>query len=191
MVYWLLFVIETGRSESSTYARLANLSQEHSRVPKRSNNAPAPSFFLKKRKKFCQASKATQYVRDILCLPRSWCNKSQIPIPRGHRRNYLAENGLLGKIEFNSTMTSKDIILEVSRVFSSPMGLSKTEIEDEEKRLNFLFLQRAGAGSRTLCRPSVADSFEWNGKHVASLAKSGGIIYVQALDTLPFMQVCS
>lgn len=88
-------------------------------------------------------------------------------------------------------MTSKDIILEVSHVFSSPMGLSKTEIEDEGKRLNFLFLQWAGAGSHTLCRPSVADSFEWNGKHVASLAKSGGVIYVQALDTLPFMQVCS
>ena len=124
-----------------------------------------------------------------MCLPKSWCTKPQIPIPRGLRRNYLDEKGLLGKIAFTSTMTSKDVILEVSRVFSSPIGLSKTEIEDEGKRFNFLFLQQGGAGSHTLCRPTVADSFEWNGKHIGSLAKSGGIIYIQALDTLPFIQV--
>ena len=45
------------------------------------------------------------------------------------KNNYLAEKGLFGKIEFNSTMTSQDIILEVVRLFSSPMGLS-TEIEE-------------------------------------------------------------
>ena len=185
----MLFDAGTERPRSSMYARLADLSQEHTRVPKRSNSIPAPSFFLSKRKKGCQASKATQYVRDILCLPSSWCTGPQISIPRRDKRSFLTDNGLLGKIEFNSAMSSKDMILEVSRVFASQVGLSKTEIEDEGKRFNFFFLQRTGAGSRTLCKPSVAESFEWNGKHVASLAKSGGLIYIQAMDTLTFLQV--
>ena len=171
------------------YTRLAELNQEHSRISKRSNSVPAPSFFLRKRKKSSQSPKETQYVRDILCLPSSWCTMPWIPIPRGDRRSYLTENGLLGKIEFSSLMSSKDIILEVSRVFASQLGLSTSEIE-EGKRFNFLFLQRTGAGSRTLCKPSVAESFERNGKHVASLAKSGNLIYIQALDTFPFLQVC-
>ena len=57
--------------------------------------------------------------------------------------------------------------------------------------LIFLFLQWTGAGSRTSCKPSVAESFEWNRKHVASLAKSGSLIYIQALGTFPFLQVSS
>ena len=173
------------------YTRLSELSQEHQRVSKRSNSIPSPSFFLRKPKKSCQGPKETKYVRDILCLPANWCTSTRIPIPRGDRRSYLTENGLLGKIEFSSVMSSKDIILEVSRVFASQVGLSTSEIEDEGKRFNFIFLQRTGAGSRTLCKPSVAESFEWNGKHVASLAKSGSLIYIQALDTFPFLQVNS
>lgn len=173
------------------HTRLVELSQEHSRASKRSNSTPVPSFFVRKRKKFGQASKATQYVRDILCLPSSWCTRPRIPIPRNDRRSFLTENGLLGKIEFSSAMSSKDMILEISRVFGSKVGLTKTEIEDEGKRFNFLFLQRSGVGSRTLCKPSVAESFEWNGKHVASLAKSGSLIYIQALDALTSLQVGS
>ena len=36
---------------------------------------------------------------------------------------------------------------------------------------------------------SVVESYELNGKHVASLAKSGSLIYIQALDTLTSLQV--
>ena len=38
---------------------------------------------------------------------------------------------------------------------------------------------------------SVTESYESNGKHVASLAKSGSLIYIQALDTLTSLQVGS
>ena len=174
----------------SRLSRLSELSQEHpeSRTLKRGNNTVAPSFFLRKRKK-SSSSKPTNYIRDVLCLPGSWCTGSRISIPRGDRRSYLTENSLLGKVEFTSAMSSTDITLEISRVFASQVGLSKSDIEEGGKRLNFLFLQRTGAGSRTLCRPSVAESFEWNGRHVASLAKSGNLIYIQALDTLSSLQV--
>ena len=171
------------------YSRLSSLGN---RQTKR-NKATPPSFFLQKRKKFAggHATKTVQYVRDILCIPASWCkNPGHVTIPRGERRNYLAENGLLGKIEFNSEMTAKDIRLEVCKVFVSPMGLSEDDIR-EGKTVKFRFLQRTGAGSRTLCVPSVAEEFEWNARHVSTLAKSGGIIYVQAVDELIGLEVSS
>ena len=121
------------------YTRLAELSQEHSRVSKRSNSTPTQSFFLRKQKKSCQGPKETKYTRDILCLPGSWCTRPRIPVPRRDRQSYITENGLLGKIEFSSVMLSKDIILKVSRVFASQVGLSTSEIEDKGKRFNFLF----------------------------------------------------
>ena len=191
-------ILLAGRSQTSIFAQVAGLHHAgNSESRRRPSSKLTPSLFLKKRKKFKkkrkkfnQATKASQFVHDILCLPKSWCTKPQIPIPRGHRRNFLAERGLLGKMQFNSLMSSDDIVLEVSHVFAQPLGLSKTEIEDGGERFNFLFLQRAGAGSRTLFRPSLADSFEWDGKNVASLAKSGMIIYIQALNPLPFVLVC-
>ena len=109
-------------------------------------------------------------------------------IPRGEKRNYLAENGLLEKIEFNSEMSAEDIKVEVCRVFASPMGLSEDDIT-EQKIVEFRFLQRTGAGSRILCVPSVSDNFEWNARHVSTLAKSGGIIYIQAIDDLKGFKV--
>lgn len=169
------------------YSRLSSLGRQQ----KRSKGTP-PSLFLQKRKKFAggRATKTVYYVRDILCMPASWCkNPRKVAIPRGERRNYLAENGLLGKIEFNSEMSATEIDLEICKVFASPMGLTSTDLENE-KRFEFRFLQRAGAGSRTLCVPSVSDTFQWNGRHVATLAKSGGLIYIQALDRLAGLEVC-
>lgn len=123
-------------------------------------------------------------------MPESWCtNPRHITIPRGEKRNYLAENGLLGKIEFNSEMSAEDIRIEVCKVFASPMGLSEDDIA-AGKTMGFRFLQRTGAGSRTLCAPSVADTFEWNAKHVSTLAKSGGIIYLHVIGILPGLEVC-
>ena len=49
----------------------------------------------------------------------------------------------------------------------------------------FTYLQRTGPGSRTLCVPSVSSTFEWDGKKVSTLAKSGGIIYILADSFLP------
>lgn len=163
---------------------------QHVSRSKRNKSTP-PSLFLKKRQKFVggRTTKTIHYVRDILCLPSSWCkNPHHVAIPRGEKRNALAENGLLGKIEFNSEMNSDDIISEVCKVFASPMGLDERSLS-EGKTFRFQFLQRTGAGSRTLCVPSVADTFEWNGKHVSTLAKSGGIIYILALDEL-ILEVC-
>ncbi len=171
----------------STFSRLSTLG---SRQTKR--NATPPSLFLQKRKKFAggRATKTVHYVRDILCMPPAWCkNPWHVTIPRGEKRNYLAENGLLGKIEFNSEMSAEDIRVEVCKVFASPMGLSEDDIT-EGKTVEFRFLQRTGAGSRTLCAPSVSDTFEWNAKHVSTLAKSGGIIYIQAIGVLQGIEVC-
>ena len=171
---------------SSTFSRLSSLGTRHSK-----RNATPPSLFLQKRKRFSggRTTKTVHYVRDILCMPASWCNNPRhVTIPRGEKRNYLAENGLLGKIEFNSEMNAEDIRVEVCRVFSSPMGLSEDDIA-QRKTVGFRFLQRTGAGSRTLCVPSVADSFEWNARHVSTLAKSGGIIYIQAIDSLDGFKV--
>ena len=131
------------------------------------------------------AVKLMHYVRDILCLPDSWCeNPHHVTIPLGEKRNFLAENGLLGKIQFNSEMTAEDIQMEVCRVFAPPFGLSDAA---EGKTIKFRFLQRTGAGSRTPYVPSVSDNFNWNGRNVATLAKSGGIIYIQCMERL---EVC-
>ena len=57
-------------------------------------------------------------------------------------------------------------------------------VTEEGDLFPFKYLQRTGAGSRTLCVPSVATTFEWNGRKVSTLAKSEGIIYILADSTL-------
>ena len=47
------------------------------------------------------------------------------------------------------------------------------------------YLQKTGMGSRSLCLPAVSPSFEWNGRQVAGLARSGGFIYILAAGCLP------
>lgn len=173
---------------SSVYSRLSSLGRRQSKR----NKATPPSLFLQKRKKFVggHGTKTVNYVRDILCLPTFWCkNPRHVTIPRGEKRNYLAENGLLGKIEFSSDLDANAMKLEVCKVFADPMGLSESDLENG-KICDFIFLQRTGAGSRTLCVPSVSESFEWNARHVATLAKSGGIIYIQATSELVGLKVC-
>ena len=72
------------------------------------------------------------------------------------------------------------------------MGLTASELEQGEL-FPFKYLQRTGAGSRTLCVPSVAESFDWSGRQVSTLAKSGGIIYIWAEISLVFelYEVCT
>ena len=150
-----------------------------------------PSLFTKKRKRFAggRATKCSHYVRDILCLPKSWCDDpGQVVIPRGERRNKLAKNGLFGKISFTSDLSADDMSKEVCTVFATPMGLTESEL-DRGKLFDFSFVQRTGAGSRTLCEPAVTSAFKWDGRNVSTLAKSGGIIYIRANKSLHGLQV--
>ena len=80
-------------------------------------------------------------------------------------------------------MNDKEVRIEVCKVFIKPMGLIMSNLENGEV-FPFKYLQRTGAGSCTLCVPSVASTFSWNGKQVASLAKSGGYIYILAGNIL-------
>lgn len=80
-------------------------------------------------------------------------------------------------------MSEKEVRMEICKVFAKPMGLCV--VTEEGDLLPFKYLQRTGAGSRTLCVPSVATTFEWNGRQVSTLAKSGGIIYILADSTMP------
>ena len=116
------------RSPSSMYTQLAAPSSMYTQLASKcASNTIAPSFF-EEAKKFLSRLKRQHisYVRDILYLASGWCSGSQISIPRGDRRSCLTENGLLGKIVFSSVMSSKEIILEISRKVASQMGLSKS-----------------------------------------------------------------
>ena len=142
-----------------------------------------------KRKKGRQVPPAkarlSYYVRDIVLLPSEFKGpRKNISIPRSKKRTLLAQAGLVGKIELNSGMEEDEVREEVCRVFSKVMGITETEI-NTGKYFNYTYLQRAGAGSRTLCMPSVKDAFRWNGRQVSTLAKSGGTIYILAEEFLP------
>ena len=146
-----------------------------------------------KRGKKCAISNApvgprpSVYVRDIICLPNEYkCSDdgSTIPIPRGSSRARLAEAGLFGKVKFTSVMSEDDIKLEICRAFMQPMGICESDLADGIF-FPFHYLQRTGAGSRSLCMPAVSNNFHWNGKQVASLCKSGGYMYILADKELP------
>ena len=65
------------------------------------------------------------------------------------------------------------------KAFAQPMGLNSYDLE-RSNLFSFKYFQRTGSGTCTLCIPSVSESFQWNGKQVSTLAKSGGIIYILA-----------
>ena len=142
--------------------------------------APPTMFKPKRARRGSSSPKPISYVRDIVCLPKELqAPDGNIHIPRGSRRTELADAGLLGKIQFSSVMSAQEMRSEICRVFAVPMGLCEVDIE-AEKLFPFVYLQRTGAGSRSLCVPAVSQSFEWNGRQVATLAKSGGFIYILA-----------
>ncbi len=131
--------------------------------------------------------KLVEYDRDIICLPNSMNvnmhstvkDQSQcvsIPIPRSEKtRNFLAANGLIGKIHFDSTMSEEDLFMEVRSVFSHAMGNSST--------FAFDVLQTAGGCSKTLTVPSVSSSFHWTAS--ALVGKNLKMpIYIMAIDEL-------
>ena len=135
------------------------------------------------------AAKLIKYVRDIACLPQSWAQESRVPIPRGEKRNMLAESGLIGKVEFDSEMSEDEVCVEIWKVFAVPMQLLVHQLAPGTQGFPFKYLQRTGAGSRSLCVPSVSPGFVWSGKQVATLAKSSGMIYILAQAPLLMKQV--
>ena len=68
-------------------------------------------------------------------------------------------------------------------ICSSPMQLSQEGIERGDL-FPFKYLQRLGAGSRTLHVPVLSSSITWSERQVATLAKSSGMIYIMASSTL-------
>ena len=135
---------------------------------------PPPSLYSGSRRKKAKsvAASVTTYVRDIVCLPQSYCIGSEkVNIPRGERRSALAEYGLVGKVQFNSAMDALEVRREICAVFAEPMGLH----ESGETTVPFEYLQRTGAGSRSLCRPSVSTSFYlfYNEAHRYGTKKKG------------------
>lgn len=156
--------------------------------PKRPRFSP-PSLFdnvrKRKRGKKAQAVKVISYVRDVILLPMEFKKRDgEICIPRCGKRSLLGKAGLVGKLELSSDMSDEDVRREICEVFATPMGLSEPDLKINNF-FRFTYLQRAGAGSRSLCLPSVKDNFEWNGRQVASLAKAGSFIYLMAEEELP------
>ena len=131
------------------------------------------------------ATKAVQYSRNVILLPSQFkdAGRSEVKIPRRSKRGMLGQAGLIGKVEILSTMTELDVRREICEVFSTPMGLTSDDIKNN-RLFPFLYLQ--SSGSHTYCVPSVNKAkFEWNGKHVASLAKAGTYMYLLADAELP------
>lgn len=120
--------------------------------------------------------------RETSCLPMDYEGRNgTVAIPRSLHRSRLAnqETGLFGKFQFNLDWSPERMQREISSLFSKPFGLTEEDLA-AGKTFKFDYLQRTGAGSRTLCVPSVTQYFQWNGRQVATLAKSGGVIYVLA-----------
>ena len=100
----------------------------------RKRRFPIPSVIRKRRKNMPEHKSmrpATCYIRDIMCLPRSYRNveNGNVPIPRTERRNAIAEAGLIGKVEFRSDMTDQEVRQEICKVFARPMGLPRVSVE--------------------------------------------------------------
>jgi len=138
------------------------------------------------------AAKISYYSRDVILLPGECQNKKgDITIPKPDKRVLLGRAGLVGKIEIHSSMNAEEVRKEVCEVFSTPMGINKSNLKAGEL-FPFEYLQRAGSCTRALCLPSVKEDFEWTGRRVASLAKAGSYIYLLALKDLPgYQQVVS
>jgi len=79
-------------------------------------------------------------------------------------------------------MTLDDVKSKICSVF---MGLTEDDIVNK-RFFYFNHLQGTGLGPYSLCLPSVPCNFEWNGRQVVSLAKSGaGFIHILASTDLP------
>ena len=96
-----------------------------------------------------------------------------IKIPRSKAsREFLARNGLIGKISLKSSMTEDELMSEIRSVFYGQM--------DKEKFFQFSILQPSGGGSKTLSVPSVLSSFKWSASSIAGKNTRGSSIYLSS-----------
>ena len=72
----------------------------------------------KKHEKSVSTERLLTYDRDIICLPKSFVGDGGlIKIPRQqHLRDFLATNGLYGKIRLTSAMSEDEIMDEIRSV---------------------------------------------------------------------------
>ncbi len=106
--------------------------------------------------------KLFSYDRDIICLSSFYCadGATTIKIPRkGSDREFLAKNGMIGKIRFSSDMSERDIFEDIRSVFSRPMN--------EDHDFQFKILLIAGGSCKSLSIPSLSSSFKWTASSVA------------------------
>jgi len=147
----------------------------------RPGNRSLPSAFLERRAKVAPGrglkGKAFTYDRDIICLPNHYSSQSGIiKIPRrSEDREFLAKNGLIGKIRLSSDMCQREIELEITSVFKEAMK--------DDILFRFNILQSAGGKSRQLIISSLSPGLEWTASAVAG--KNAKVpIYILALDKL-------
>ncbi len=96
------------------------------------------------------------YDRDIMCFPKSYGKQSDlINIPKKRsRREFLAKNKLIGKIQMNSAMREDDIFEEIRACFRRPMRGNDS--------FRFKILQPSGGDTRCLMVPEVSESYKWS-----------------------------
>ena len=92
--------------------------------------------------------KTYSYERDIVHLPSDFENESgTVKIPHSSaERDYLASNGLIGKISLSSDMTEREINREIRSVFRVLMGY--------DTLFDFKILQTTGGKSKHFDDPS-------------------------------------
>ena len=140
---------------------------------------PLPSAYLGRRsQQRCSnkgKAKAVFYERDIICLPSSYKEQGTIKIPRSQKVcDFLARNGLIGKINLSSAM-SEQIMDEIVSVFMGPMR--------NNHAFRFAVLQPSGGSSKSLMVPALSASFHWSASSV--VGKNAKVpIYILAEDEL-------
>lgn len=90
-------------------------------------------------------------------------------------RDYLAKNGLIGKIRLLSDMSEKEILREIRSVFREPMRNNRYFL--------FSILQLTGGASKSLTIPAVSPSFQWTASGVAG-KNAKAPIYIIAREEL-------
>ena len=128
----------------------------------------------------------------MICLPDDHkCEEGTIQIPRGSNRTMLVEAGLLvEKLNLYQLAMSENEIKRRYVVRSwCPWDCVSEDGLAAGNLFPFHYLQRTGAGSRSLCMPAVSQNFQWNGRQVANLCKSGGYMYIIADKELPGLKL--
>ena len=118
-----------------------------------------------------------------MCFPYNYLVGNSITIPRSKEiRDFLARNGLMGKIRLSSSMTEEEIMSEIRSVFSVPMK--------NQSNFAFKILQPSGGSSKSLSVPALSSSFKWTASAIAG-KNSKMPIYVLASDELEVSYIAS